>query len=137
MSKWQIRLIKYGCSAVVVGLIVWAYLAGHPIGAEKLHDQYRILCDAFTIPGILFLMIGCLVWASGQGALDGLGYVLSFATKSLIPGKRKEVERYYDYVQRKREKRTKGYGFLLITGLVTLAVAMVFFALFFSVYPGQ
>ena len=136
MNKWLIRLIKYGCCALFVGLWAWGYLAGHPLANEKLYDQYRILCDAFTVPGSLLLMIGCLVWASGHGALDGLGYVLSFATTSLIPGKRKDVERFYDYVQRKREKRTKGYGFLLISGLVTLAIAMVFFALFYSVYPG-
>lgn len=135
MSKrLKTRLAKYGGAAAFVWLMAWLYISLRDFDGAKLVDQYRMLSDAFTVPGILLLMFGCLIWISNLGALDGLAYAVSFAVRSLIPGGRYRDEKYGDYVERKREKRVKGYGFLFISGSVTMAVAIVFMILFYSLY---
>lgn len=133
--RWWVNLAKYGGSALFIGLAAWLYLGAYDFPDASLVEKYRLLCDAFTIPGVILLMLGCLIWASGQGALDGVTYALRYAIYSLIPGKLLErSEKYGDYIQRKRENRLKGYGFLFITGGASMAVSLVFMALFYSLY---
>lgn len=135
MSKRvKLLLAKYGGSAAFVALMAWLYINLRDFDGAKLVDQYRMLSDAFTVPGILLLMFGCLIWISNLGALDGLAYAVSFAIRSLIPGARYKDEKYADYVERHREKRLKGYGFLFISGGVTMVVAIVFMILFYNLY---
>lgn len=134
-SLWKTRLLKYGSCAAVVAVFVTAYVRAKADTALTQADWYLVLCDAFTVPGILLTMLGCLIWASSQGAMDGLAYCIRWAVFSLIPGKRlARDETYGDYVERKRENRTKGYGFLFYSGLLTIAVAIVFMVLFYQVY---
>jgi hypothetical protein len=78
--------------------------------------------------------VGGLSWASSQGALDGLGYVVHVLGKSLIPGKRMEILKYNEYVMEKREKTPVGFGFLFISGAVVMAISLVFLILFYSLY---
>ncbi|MBQ8953746.1 MAG: hypothetical protein IJ048_06490 [Clostridia bacterium] len=50
----------------------------------------------------------------------------------LVPGMSHREERYYDYIQRMEARgRTKGFAFLFVTGGAFMAVALVFFALFY------
>ena len=135
MSKQgKTRIAKYGGAAAFAGLMAWLYISLRDFDGAKLVDKYRMLSDAFTVPGILLLMFGCLVWISNLGALDGLAYAVNFAIRSLIPGGRYKDEKYADYVERKRENRVKGYGFLFISGGMTMAVAIVFMILFYMLY---
>lgn len=135
MSKrLKVNLLKYGISALVCGGMVWLYVYLRDFASQSTMEQYRILCDAFTIPGLTALMFALLLSVSNEGALDGLGYVASIAVKSLTPGGRKKIEKYYDYVQRKREKKLTGYGFLYIVGAICMAVAVVFMVLFYQLY---
>ena len=134
-DKAKERLLKYGICGLFTALMVWAFfgLRDTPVTTA---EWMRMLCDAFTLPGVILLCVGGLVWASQEGALDGLGYVVSFAVKSLIPGKRSTIEKYADYVARRREKARGGFGFLLISGAIVMAIAMIFFALFYLTYQG-
>lgn len=135
MSKrLKVVLAKYGGCTAFVALMVWLYISLRDVSKATLLDWYRMLSDAFTVPGMLLLMAGCLVWISNLGALDGLAYAVSFAFRSLIPGGRYKDEKYADYVERHREKRIKGYGFLFVAGGVTMALAIVFLLLFYSLY---
>ena len=132
MSKaLKIRLLRYGIS-VVSGLAVGiAYLIGQDFLEQGLMDRYRLLSDAFFLPGILMVLFGCLLWMSNEGAFDGVGYVVSNAFYWLIPGGRlHHYERYGDYVERKRSKRVTGYSFLFWVGVVFVAVGFVFNLLF-------
>lgn len=132
-------LIKYGISFGISFLLVYVFVAArvdfHNLSGTAAVDWYLILCDAFTIPGLIFLMLGCLMSLSSGGALDGVSYVLRNAFKMLIPGGALKMERYYEYKERKRANRAKGYGFLYITGLVCMALALIFMFLFYRVYP--
>ena len=135
MSKLKVNLIKYGCCAAFVAILATAYISMRDFAGAEAVDKYLILCDAFTVPGMLLIMFGCLLWASSLGALDGLSYVVRFAVMSLIPGKRaKRDETYGDFLEHRMANRTKGYGFLFIAGLVTMAVALVFMAQFYYLF---
>lgn len=127
-------LTKYTVATLIGGVLVYIYIAARDFAAEPLMEKYRILCDAFTIPGILFLMVGILIAISNEGTFDGLMYALSYAAKALIPLFGREHERYYDYVERKRKNRAGGYGFIFIVGAAFMAVAIVFLILFYSLY---
>ena len=132
MKRWTAFLLKYGITALVGGLLTWLTLDLHGFSSTmpKL-QQYRLLCDAFTIPGIILVMVGFLVMIANAGNFLGLGYAVKHAVKMLIPFGNKKDERYYDYYQRKQQGKITGYGFIFITGLVFMAVAMVFFTLFY------
>ena len=137
-SPLKKNLTKYGISLSLALLMAYAFVAmrvdfENP-GATKLVDWYLILCDAFTVPGLLFTMFGCFVSLSNQGAMDGLGYVAANAIKMLIPGGALETERYKEYLERRRANRLRGYGFLYVVGLGCLAISGVFMVLFYSLY---
>lgn len=134
MSKEaKIRWTKYVSAFVFVAVLAYIYIANRDFSGASLVVKYWILCDALTIPGILLIMIGALVWVSNMGALDGIAYALAFTFRSLVPGLRgRRDEKYADYVERRRENPVRGYGFLLISGSITMAVALVFMALFFA-----
>ena len=125
------KMLKYGLCLLFVGVIAAWYL-----GARDLNDlqtRYRLLCDGLTIPGVLLLCAGSLVWASNQGALDGISYGLSLAVRALIPGKSLSPrERYGDFVARKRANPVRGYGFLLICGGLTVVLSLVFLFLYMA-----
>lgn len=133
-SKAKANLLKYGISGVICVAMVVFYAAVRDFFAQALVEQYRILCDGFTISGVLAILAGALLAVTNQGALDGLTYACSTAFKALIPGGRLQTEKYYDYVQRKNEKRVKGYGFLFVVGGICMALALIFMFLFYQLY---
>ena len=134
------NLLKYG---ITVGLslalaffFVYVRVDLTNLGATELVDLYLIICDAFSIPGLLLLMFGCLMSLSNAGAMDGLGYVVVNGLKMLIPGGALKMERYKEYLERRRANRIRGYGFLYIVGAGCMAVAFVFMILFYGIYNG-
>lgn len=134
-SKWKTGLIKYGSCIAFICLLGGGYLWMEDIASATRVDQYRILCDAFFVPGVLLACLGAMVWVSNEGILWGIGYALRQAVFSLIPGKRiQRDEKYADYVERKREKKVTGYGFLFFSGAGSVLVSLVFYALFYIAY---
>ena len=134
-KRRKTTLTKYLSASVVSGAMVWFYVSVRDIELLPRVDQYRILCDAFTVPGLVLILVGVLIWIAGTGTLDGLTYVLNGLKRMLIPGAGLEKgERFGDYVERKRQKRASGYGFLFVVGGVCMAIALVFMVLFYSIY---
>lgn len=131
LTKYGVSL---GISFLIAFLFVYMRVDFHNPEATGLVDWYLILCDAFTIPGLLFLMLGCMMSLSRQGALDGVTYVIKNAVRMLIPGMALKTERYYEYVEYKRANRAKGYGFLYVTGLICMALSLLFMFLFYTLY---
>lgn len=128
------NLLKYGCTTLVglgiACLVIYGQTGFFALKELDSRNLYMVLCDAFTIPGVLILLTGCLMAVGNQGAFDGVGYALSVAAKMLIPGGRASVERYSDYRERKHEKKGGRFGFLLVDGGCFLAVALVFLVLY-------
>lgn len=129
------NLIKYGIS----GALCLAYAAGHcfsrNVAEMSAVDLYRTIGDGFTVPGLLCVFAGLMVWLSNEGAFHGVGYILKITVQSLIFfGRRGPVEKYGDYVESQQKKKTRGFGFLFVVGAVCLAVAGVFVVLYYRVY---
>jgi len=133
-EKLRKNLIKYGISAAACLAFAGFFAYNRGIAEGSMADVYRILSDAFTVPGLMCVFSGALVWLSGEGALDGVTYVVQYAVKSLLfMGGRGKRETYREYVERRRAKKMGGYGFLLVTGAVSLLVGAVFMVLFYQV----
>ena len=132
MSKPVKCLLKYSITVVLglcmAGVILW----NSDILTQDLQGKYRLLSDAFSVPGFLGLFGGLSVWLSNEGAFDAVTWLVVSAAKTLIPTMHATREKYGDYVTRRRGKRASGYGFLFVCGAVFLAVATVFLLLFYS-----
>lgn len=133
-SRLKGNLLKYGISALVCGVLVFIYVGARDFSIQSRMEQFRILCDAFTIPGVLAIMFALLLAISNEGFFLGLSYAVGVAMKALVPGGRLKIEKYYDYVERRKGKKITGYGFLFLVGGCCMAAAMVFMVLFYQLY---
>lgn len=127
MNEKIVSLIKrYVSSFAVMGTCTFLvlYLRQHSADLEQA-EKYLNLADAFTIPAVIMLMVGVLVWISTTGSFDMLGYGLKKAKDAFIPSPYTH-EQFYDYKMRKNEKRIKGYSFMFISGGIYLIPAVVF-----------
>ena len=79
------NLIKYG-SCVAAGLLAGvAYLSGKDFFNLPLVDQYRLLSDAFMLPGFLMVAVGLLIFLANEGSFTGIGFIAQKAVGFLIP----------------------------------------------------
>lgn len=138
MSKTaKTRLVSYIIAFLIGGLIAFFVASNYGFSeAQSNMGRYRILCDACTIPGVVLICCGILSWIADQGTFDSLAY----AGRSLLRIFHREERhvRFYDFVEERREKRAqkeKGHFlFLIVTGAVFLAAALVFMLLFYRLY---
>jgi hypothetical protein len=130
------NLLKYGISSAFAGVLVYIYCSSRNVFLQPELERWRILCDAFTIPGLTLIMVGFLVMVANEGFFDMLSYATSKAVGMLVPGRGfvEKDEKYYDYLQRKKGKRATGFGFLFVVGGVCMALAMLFLFLFYRLY---
>lgn len=139
MSRLRKNLPRYGIAAVIGVCMVIITLNTHEFWNQtELVDQYRVLTDAFTIPGLSLMGAGGLVWVSNKGVFNPISYATHYLAGHILPGLRgTKDENYYDYVTRKNEgSRHLSFAFLLIVGGVFFAIALVFYALFYTQFPG-
>ena len=137
MSSIRKLLMKYGITTVVAAGMTWLILELHGYAeATTLVAKYRILADAFTIPGVLLVMVAALIWISSEGFFDSLGYAARQFGSLFLPmfGKGKKHMTYYDYKMEKEDKRAHGYSFLFFVGFAFVIVAVVFILLHESIY---
>lgn len=136
MNEKIISLVKkYLICFAVMGTFTVGILTGVGFSSEHpLSVKFLNLSDAFFVPGIVVFLVGVLVWVSTTGFFDSIAYVVNIGFRALVPFMRRgEYEKYYDYKLRKGEKRIKGYGFILISGLIYLLIGAIFAILFFTV----
>lgn len=103
---------------------------------DKIANQaqrMRLLADAFTIPGVLFMMVAALVWVASDGFFDGFGYAGRVTARMLLPFLKIEEEKYYDYKMRKAGNRLHGYSFIFFTGLLFFVIAILLIILYYTV----
>ena len=98
-------------------------------------EDIKILCDAFFVPGVVFLAIGALILVSNGGFFDGIAYGVKTAFCALVPGlKLKKGESYADFKARKQENRKPAaVKAPFITGCAFAAISIVFLVLYYSV----
>ena len=130
----KVNLLRCLSAAAVGGAVAWLYATSRWEADMTPVLRYRVLCDAFTIPGAMMVLFGMLMSLNNLGALDTIAYLMSFLPRIIAPGAFGEPEKLIDYVERRREKRTKGYGFLYIVGFLYLGIAIFFLVLFYRVF---
>ena len=116
------KLAAYAiCVAVAVGLLLLVLTIGGYWKAEDPMDRARILCDGFSVPGALLVLAAGILFASGQGAFNGV--------------LRSEYVPYREFVKRRAKKKVTGYGCLFFVGLLFLIVGIVLTVRFNRLYP--
>ena len=131
--------LPYLISSLFVLALAALYIGLRDFFNQPLVDQYLMLSDEFTIPGVLLILLGCLIWATDLGGFYGIGFVVNYSKKSImsfvVPGALGDIENFHDYVERKKaEGRITGYGFLYIVGGIALAISFIFMYLFYQLY---
>lgn len=128
-------VIKYGITITVAAFLGWMYLAiqkseyGAFLDRAPI-DQLRLLCDTFTIPGLMLMLSGLLVMVTNEGSLNGVKYLGHYMYHMFVPGKRDSTKRYADFVEEQSGKRVTGFGFLFVVGAACLAIALIFYILY-------
>ena len=101
-------------------------------GELSLQEVMKALSDAFSVTGIILLVLGALVFVSTQGMFDSVSYAGKFVIRAFIPGARSTpMEKYGDYKVGKSEKRITGYSFLFFVGIAFTLIGILFTVLFF------
>jgi len=134
LSKKKIVLLAYGATLLVgLVLVVAILLIWNTFGQTDRMKVLINLCDAFFISGFVIFGIGGLSLISTTGFFD----ILAYGLKSVwflfikITYKKGEMERYIDYVQRKREAREQVKVanvplYITLTGIFLIGVAAFF-----------
>lgn len=101
-------------------------------------DIYRILCDAFFVPGILLTCLGVLVEIANSGFFYIFGYSTRLFFDHFTKKKkfRHEYDSYFDYTTTKRKMKKAPTSFVLKTGILFMGISAVFAVLFYGVYTG-
>ena len=134
MSKSaKTNLLKYLITTAIGLFMTWLYISSRWMEGLSLSEKYCILCDGFSIPGMLLVLSGVLMWVDAAGGMDTIAYLMSFLPRMIAPAAFGEPEKLYDFVEKRRQNRKKGYGFLFIIGIGFMIAAFVFLALFNSV----
>ncbi len=152
MSKrTKILLIKYGSCVLFVALCTGIYVLDRCAGAVPIRQWQEFwaavaaagrnagttqwlhwFCDGLTLPSVLLLSAGAMLWISNAGVFDLLGYTLQNLLRLFTSSDRKSFGTYGDYVEEKKEKRLQGYGFLLISGAISMGVTILLLVLYLS-----
>lgn len=115
----------------VVGLILalWVMISKDLFAEERLYMIYQILAESFSVPAVLMLGFGGLVFVSNEGMFDSLSYGLTSFMDLFRKEKRNKFKTFYDYKESKKD-RSMSFGYLLICGIVFVAIAIVFHLLY-------
>ena len=120
------RLLKYGITTVLTAAVVIYYAASRNVLQLEKLEMYRVLCDAFTLPGIFLMLFGLMMVMNDLGTLDTLAYFGHYLLHTFLPVAFGEGQSYVDFIEERRSKRKKGYGFLFIVGGAFTLVGVVF-----------
>ncbi|MBR0206712.1 MAG: DUF3899 domain-containing protein [Clostridia bacterium] len=130
------KLVSYGVTlAVGLGLMLAVLSLGGYWRAETPMDRARILCDGFSVPGALLMLIAGVLFASGQGAFNGVLFGLKRTKEILLPFLPSEYVPYREFIKRRAEKKKSGYGCLFFVGLGFFTVGIVLLIRFDLLYP--
>lgn len=125
-------VIKYAIASIIaIGFVFLNLSLRDFFNEQDLKEKYRILADSFTIPGLIYILLGLLILLTNKGSLDALGYMAKRAIKMLIPMSKKDNMTYAEY--KENRKGIHGYGFLFYIGSIVTALGVVFTILFYQV----
>lgn len=122
---------------VAVGLVIafLALLARNIFNLTATVDFMKAFCDAFFVSGVVLVCVGGLVFVSNGGVFDMLAYGIRTFFESF---KKNVTDRkyrtYYEYKESKKDRKTS-FSFLVIVGVVFIAVSMIFLVFYYKYLP--
>jgi len=120
------RRIKSWLIEAAIGMAIFlAMLLGRGVLEET--EPQRILaglCDAFFVPGILFISFGLLALCAYGGVFDMIAYGAKSLLVLFTPFKKPEKHQYYfEYKVIKEGRRQKPKPYMLIIGCCFMLMA--------------
>ncbi len=129
------RLIKYLVTLLIGGAGVLLILFYKDLfSATEPVLIYHILCDAFFVVGVVMTGFGLLVFCSNEGTFDGVTYAVSSFINMFKKNPKKQYDSYYDYKESKGERKVS-FGYIVICGLIFLAVSGIMYYLYSQAKP--
>lgn len=124
MKEFFKKALPYIISAVIGILIFVIIICTKSIWkCEEAKDVFRILSDAFFVPGVCLAGVGLLIFASNGGAFDMLAYaVIRFFDLFKRDVRNKKYKDFYEYREAKKDKK-RGMAFILIVGVIFIVLA--------------
>lgn len=120
------RALPYIFTVVIGGVIAVVVMCSMQIwDSSGTVETLQILCDSFFGAGALVFGAGLLVVCSNGGAFYMLSYGFIKLRDLFRRGAKGKYKDFYEYSESKKEKK-RGFGYMLIVGLVFLVVAVAF-----------
>ena len=126
-EKKKKRLLKYGLGTLACLLVGGLNMVDFNFAAAGTVEILNLVGDVFSVPGGLAILVGILIILMNEGVFTGFGYMGKILGKMVNPKSNTSSESYSEYVQRKTENKTGGFGFLFILGGIFVAIGAVFF----------
>ena len=132
-SEKKALLIKYlvcfGIASLIAFIVIWV----KGFFTDSTSVNLQITSDAFFVSGILMTLFAGMMFVSGEGALLGIGFILKSVALIFVPMGRNRHELYKDSRERKlAERRDRSFGYILVVGLIYLAVGITFTVIWYS-----
>lgn len=125
MKKIRKYLITLIAGLAAVAAIAWAK---DVLAQTEPAQVYHILCDCFFAVGTVLCCAGLLIFSSNEGTFDMMVYGISSFIDLFRAKSKKKYETFYDYRNSRADVKIP-FGFLLICGLLFIAVSLVFMSL--------
>ena len=121
------KLLQYGITTLVLALFSLAIMFANNLFSETDSQKVmKILTDAFFAPGIIAMCFGLLIVASNGGTFHILSYGMQSFINLFVKDRSKiKYKTYFDYKQAMSDNK-KPFGFILLVGLVFVAISMIF-----------
>ena len=134
MNDFLKKALPYIISAAVgIAIFIVVICIKSIWNAEETADVMQILSDACFVPGVMLAGVGLIIFASNGGAFDMLSYaVIKFFDLFRRDPRNKKYKDFYEYREAKKDKK-RGMAFMLIVGLIFIAIATVFLIVYLNV----
>ena len=128
------KSIKKYVITLLIGLALafWIAWAKDILAQTEAVNIFHILCDAFFVVGVVITSGGLLVFSTNEGSFDMIVYGMQSFFDLFRKTSTKKYETFYDYRASRADKKVQ-FGFMLICGLIFLAIAGVMY-LFYRQY---
>ena len=134
---WK-TLLKYGITILVGAALVFAVLGINSFFSTpnmSKAEYFRKLSDAFTVPGLFFILLSLLILVSSKGAFTGIGYALRHVARMLLPFLVKKDITYAEYVENKKKHTAVSMIIcFLLVGTILLVVGIILIRYFYKYY---
>lgn len=127
MKEFFKRALPYLISAAVGIAIFIIIICSKKIwNLSQTFEIMHLLSDATFVPGVLLAGMGLIVFASNGGVFDMLAYAtIRFFDLFKRDPRNKKYKDFYEYREAKKDRK-RGMAFMLIVGLVFIALATIF-----------